>query len=269
MYPEYEENNEQYFEKFKSVQVLVKRDFIVEKKRANKYIIMTNGFKYCEYSTQPKQNYDKYSEENKKKRYEYSKVAIPLIAQVKKQVNAYLIKKGNDIPVLERRHSPVFRNRDAWDKLPDETEMKYIDINHCYWRLAYLQGVISEKFYSKTLKKTNSKQYRNIALASMIAPRTRTYYVRGVDVLEIEEVTDIYKTVYSNIRYSASNLLGDLAAQIEGYCYNFRTDGMLVHKDKVDFIAAEFKKRKLPFTITDCQKVSATHFYNGETEKQF
>ncbi len=269
MYPEYQENNEEYFEKFKRVQILCKRDFVVETKRANKYIRMTNNLKYCEYSTHPKKDYDKYSDENKKKRYDYTKIAVPLISQVKRQLNIYLKKTGNDLPIIEQKHSSVFRNRIAWDKLPEETELKYIDINHCYWRIAYQQGFISENFYKSTLKKKISKLYRNIALASVIAGRKRTYFVRGVENHYIEENTDIYKTAYTNIRYTASNLLGEIAQNIEGYCYNFRVDGMLVHPDYVDYVAKVFKSKDLPFTITDCQKISPTHYYNGETEKQF
>jgi len=270
MYKTFKENNEEYFKGFVHIQKIVKRDFIIEQKRHTRYVVMTNGFRYCEYSTiPPRKNYDKYSDENKKKRYAYTKIAVPLIAQTKKQVNTFLRENGNTIEKIEKIHSPIYRDNDAWNELPNETELKYIDINHCYWRIAYLKGYISETFYKNTLKSKKSKLFRNIALASLIAGRKRTYYIRGEENHEIEENTEIYKTIYANIRYSASNFLGEIAGKIKGYCYNYRVDGMLVHPDYVDFVAQEFAKHNFSYTISDCSKVSDTHFFNGKTEKHF
>ena len=84
------------------------------------------------------------------------------------------------------------------------------DLNHAYWRIAYLMGVISEKTYIRGL----SKDCKSLRLATL-------------SVLGREKKFDKYENgeLISSFVYKEQNpLLKDLYKTIRLYCYHYMQD---------------------------------------------
>jgi hypothetical protein len=108
-----------------------------------------------------------------------TKNILSLFANVKKSINKYLVQHGLKINKIEKKYDSTFTNRLLFDSLPIGTSFYYIDVKHCYWRIAYLNGYISENYYKKILEKSDLKIYRNMALSCIIAAKTVEYYDNG------------------------------------------------------------------------------------------
>ena len=100
---------------------------------------------------------------------------VNLIAQTKKQFNRFIEKNRLEIEEIEPLTTSYFCNHKAIEKGKKGELICHIDINHAYWRTAFLLGYISERYYKKTYQNDDLKLHRNVALACTIAPKKKTY----------------------------------------------------------------------------------------------
>jgi len=196
------------------------------------------------------------------------KEVVSLIANVKKGFTKFLTKNGFYVEPIEQRHGSYFHNQHLFNALPVDGKFILIDVSHCYWRIAYLLGYISERTYSNTLKKKDGmKLWRNMALACTIAPKTREYYWHKVKIMEISEDTSQYQQMYKNIRYRAYNLMGDICAKIgQKNCFGYRTDGIFVTPEREAEVKKMLKKERLNFKTNKLVKISSSS-YSDEKKK--
>jgi hypothetical protein len=187
-----------------------------------------------------------------------SKSILSLFASVKKSVNRYIVNKNFQIPVVPKRYNSVFVNRPLFDTLPVGSQFFYIDVKHCYWRIAFLQGVITDYYYNKVLEKPDLKLYRNMALACVIAGREREYYPNGEFLMKIREDNSLHEQIYKNLRHTAWNIFGRLCfEQIgEDNCIGYYTDGILVFPDDLKTVKAVLARHKLQHRIIPCEKTA-------------
>lgn len=158
-----------------------------------------------------------------------NKEIINLIANVSKNINNFCVKSNFEIESEEERHSSTWSNRDLYESLDVGTEFYYIDIAHCFWRIAYLKGYITPTMYESILGKPHLKTYRNMALACIVAPSSRDYYVHGEKILSVTEDRTLQRIIYDNIRFSCYNLMGDITTAIgQELVIGYRTDGIMV-----------------------------------------
>ena len=153
-------------EKFKENLVGRKLTFQVERKR-NETSFLVNGKKIAK--ANQKNSVNTANVKNKK-------LILNIFASVKKSINRYLEKCNFTYDKKEKIYDSSFINRILFDELPNGSVFYYIDVKHCYWRIAYLNGYISESYYNKILKDPELKLYRNMALSCIIAPRIIDYY---------------------------------------------------------------------------------------------
>ena len=137
-------------------------------------------------------------------------------------------------PAIPRLNSSVYTNHKLFEELAIGEIVYLIDLKHAYWRIAYNKGYISEGLYLSHITGKESKRYRNMALACMLAPVKRIYYENGQPVREIEEVCQPYATMYANIRHACYNAVGDVYRAIPGMVLSIRTDGVLVLPDGLE-----------------------------------
>jgi len=120
-------------EKFKENLVGRKLTFRVERKR-NETSFLVNGKRIAKAnqrnSVNTSQNHN-------------SKLILNIFASVKKSINRYLEKSNFTYDKKEKIYDSSFINRILFDELPNGSVFYYIDVKHCYWRIAYLNGYIS------------------------------------------------------------------------------------------------------------------------------
>jgi hypothetical protein len=233
--------------------------FTIEKKR-NEVVFISNGKKIAKAKSKNTISHAKKDE---------TRNILSLFANVKKSINKHLIANGFDIDKTEKKYDSTFSNRILFDSLPTGTNFYYLDVKHCYWRIAYLNGYINENYYKKILENPDLKIYRNMALSCIIAPKTVEYYENGELTNIIEEDTTIYQTIYENIRFKAWNIFGSLCFEKIGKekTIGYYTDGIMVLSDDVPTVKATLSRNKLQFRITKCIKTNNRQWMNCDTNE--
>ena len=234
-----------------------KRTFIVGKKRGNKGIIFNNKYLVM--------NRNKNIVKNKKVK---SSEINSLIGQVAKSVNRFLVSVKLDPEIIKQEHPSTSTNRRKYRLMKDGAKFYYVDIAHCYWRISFLKRYISEKLYNNVLLKDELKLFRNIALACIVSPAGRTYYIRGVKSYVIEEDRSLHRIIYNNIRFTCYNLLGEIAKSAGDSFIAYRTDGIMVEKKGLAKVKKLMKENNFMFTVKECEKMDELYYlYEGDKKK--
>ena len=233
--------------------------FTIEKKR-NEVVFVSNGKRIAKAESKNTISHIRTDE---------SRNILSLFANVKKSINKHIIQNGLQIDRIEKIYDSTFSNRLLFDSLPIGTNFFYLDVKHCYWRIAYLNGYISENYYKKILENPDLKIYRNMALSCIIAPKSVEYYENGELVSVIEEDTSIYQAIYENIRFKAWNIFGSLCFEKIGKekTIGYYTDGIMVLSDDVAKVKATLTRNKLQYRMTKCIKTNNRQWMNCDTNE--
>ena len=207
----------------------------------------------------------------KKKKVKRDKNNAKIIAfygQVKKNIDRFIIKNDNSVEYVMQRHGSTYTNKEKWHNMKVGAEFYYVDISHCFWRIAYLKTYISERLYLNTLAKPEYKPYRNISLALIVAPKIRYYYINGVLKNIITEDTSLYRRLYNNIRFTCYNLLGDAKDNFYTYTIGYRTDGIMITRPAIKKIQEYFTESGFQFKIHKCVKADDSRYMiDGQFKK--
>lgn len=151
--------------------------------------------------------------------------------------------------------------------MPEGTKFIYVDVKHCYWRIAYLMGYITPYFYEKILSSPDMKLWRNMALSCIIAPKKVEHFKDGVSMGVISEDTRCYEQVYENIRFYAWNLFGRLCYEKIGKenCLGYFTDGIMIFPEDLSKVKTVLARHKLQYRVINCEKVSQKEFIDLDT----
>lgn len=209
---------------------------------------------------------DEFSVRTKKHNKKSGKV-FRLFKSVEKSVNHYIIKKKFDLPQIKRECSPSFINKQMFYELPDGFEFYYVDIRHCYWRIAYLAKLIDEDIYLQYKDDPEFKLARNISLSILTSRRSNEYYKNGKLTHKISCYNPHYKTVYKNIRYTAYNFSGMVKEKLNGRCIGYHIDGFMIYKEDRPIVKKEMRKARLYYSTTRCKKTGEKTYLYGDSEK--
>jgi len=141
----------------------------------------------------------------------FPKKKIYLFNTVKNQVIKWLSK--NQVAMPPKNHSIKYN----YDYDTDEGVMCGTDLNHAYWRIAYLYGMITEKTYIGGLD-TDCKALRLATLSVLGREKTFTRYEKGKNIetyisqsenLDLKNVFKFIRLTCFNYMKEASDLLGD------------------------------------------------------------
>lgn len=99
------------------------------------------------------------------------------------------------------------------------------DVDHAYWRIAFLMGVISAKTYEKGLE-IKDKSLRLAALANLAS--TKEYYViedgKITDKTVILKYDPILHKLYNNIRFTCYEMMMEMAQMLADDFICYKTD---------------------------------------------
>ena len=230
------------------------KTFIIERKRNVKALILNHKLLFL--------NRNRLTFSNDER-----KLAVNLFSRVKKNVNSFLGEENFIIDKVKNRCSSTNSNSKKYKSLKPEASFYYIDIKHCYWRIAYLKGYISKRLYDDVLSKPKFKTFRNMALACIVAPKIRDYYIEGIKVNTIVEDKRHYRIVYDNIRFTAYNTMGHCMKIAKVGFLGYRTDGIMLLESALKGVENYLKKENLDYRITRCFKIDDFTFNYGKSDK--
>jgi hypothetical protein len=244
-----------------------KRNFVVEEKRSFKKLIM-RGKTILSVETKDK----KEEKMNKEQRAQF----FSLLGQVSKAATKYITENNFEVEKVESLCGAVWVNRKKYREMKQGAKFYYVDAAHCFWRIAYLRGYIGENLYVSMLDKPELKQYRQMALSCIVAPRGRKYFNGGKPILmadgkelEIFEDKKLYARIYNNIRFTAYNTMGYCRQELGDAIIAFKTDGLMVQKKGLSKAKKLLTQCGFDYKITECFKEDELYFwYDGETKKK-
>ena len=170
-----------------------------------------------------------------------------LYSMVKRDMMEYYASHGAEILIPKMPSHLTNHNYD-----PMDDEMMGTDLNHAYWRIAYLMGKISEKTYKKGLESNDS----NIKIARLSAlsvlGRVKTYerYVHGkfIENVAIQKDKDL-KNYYYNIRFYCYQCMWELSRMLGDDFHSYRVDCVYYRKTEqnIEMVETYLNERGLLF----------------------
>ncbi len=236
-----------------------KRKFVIEEKRSFKKLMMRGKTVL---------SYEKKEKEEEKMNKEQRGQFFSLLGQVSKSATKYIIDNNFEVEKVPSNNGAVWVNRKKYREMKDGAKFYYVDASHCFWRIAFMLGYISERLYLSVLKKPELKPYRQMSLSCLVAPKGRKYFNEGLQILEIFEDKRLYATIYNNIRFTSYNLMGYAKEVLGDSIIAYKTDGVMVQKKGLAKAKKVFKDNGFDFTITECFKIDELFFdYDGDRKK--
>lgn len=175
-----------------------------------------------------------------------------LFGMVKKDFAAWLEKNPN--PVFEESYRPVFENRTTG---PKRTTKQYsYDINHAYWRVAYLSGYISENTYNHGLrlkeKDENMKQLYCMAMSvqgqekKLDAFKGNKPTGKHITLSKNQPMKDMY----TDVRNKTYKIMDELAYQLKEDFISYNIDCITFYNRKnCMFVKDYLTSKNLTFKI--------------------
>ena len=203
-------------------------------------------------------------------------MGIHLISLVKKEIDALIRGVYNE-------EKDIYENKFQIPKIPKYkpiltfvhhknlefygcgVEALAIDINHCYWRTAYLLKYISEELYLKGLEKTEYKDGRLIAIGTLGKVLTIKKYVNGEKVNESvnDEEYKKYGGFYWAVICKVYSCMVELSTKLGIDYLMFLTDCVFIDPSRRDEAISiieshgySWKEYKVWFTNIDRDSVS-------------
>lgn len=196
---------------------------------------------------------------------------ITTCGQISKQVNKFIVDNDFTVEEIKQHYPSVAINRKKYKTLAEGEEFYYVDVAHCFWRISFLKGYITEKLYKKVLEDPKSKEYRNMALACIVAEASMEYHFMDEDckmhVFEVQEDKKLHQRIYNNIRFTAYNLMGDTGREVEKYFIGFKTDGIMVTEGGLEKVKKLISAQNFEYTVKKCIKIDELIFYYGDEKK--
>jgi hypothetical protein len=170
-----------------------------------------------------------------------------LYSMVKRDMMEFYAERGAEI-LLPKLPSHLTNHK--YD--PKDDEMIGTDLNHAYWRIAYLMGKISEKTYKKGLESTDSniKVARLSALSVLGRVKTYERFIHGkfVENVAIQKDKDL-KNYYYNIRYYCYQCMWELSRMLGDDFHSYRVDCVYYRRteENINMVETYLNERSLLF----------------------
>lgn len=179
---------------------------------------------------------------------------ISLFIDVKKCFNKYILKHRFKVHKIEERHGQQYKNINVYYDLNVGDKFYAIDIKHCFWRIAFKKGYISDKIYLKGLQ-PKMKLARNMALAITVSNIQSYYFRNGKNFHTIKCENEIYRQIYDNIRFTSYNLMGAMKDKYKNDVISYHTDGLTCTSNVKDMIVNDIKCRSLNVSVKEYIKI--------------
>ena len=151
---------------------------------------------------------------------EKNKDGLFLFATVRKEAKCWL-RKNPKFRLPTRYGTVVYTEK----RVRKGTKMAACDLNHAYWRIAYLNGVISKKTYLQGLP-ARFKAMRLAALSTLGGGKTYRVIENGVitDKTEILQGDEKLRRVYEMIRLQCYAHMHNIRKRLGDAFIAYRTD---------------------------------------------
>lgn len=190
------------FDKKLEMMKKLKKDFKVRTSKNYSEILMTNGGQKIMFNEGSK-----------------FQSGLFLFKAVRKDIEKWIKEKRGLIPEKElpvNHCNPDF---------PEDERVIGIDLDHAYWRIAFLKGFISKNTYKKGLSEPHYKTIRLSALSSLGKDYTYDVYEHGKYVgTSVHKGDKELRDFYDDIRFSTFKVMKEIAEELGNDFKCWKTD---------------------------------------------
>jgi len=175
---------------------------------------------------------------------------VYLFSRVNREAKKFI--ESNSLVVPENRGSVVFFHDLGLDYDIDEKPIAGIDLNHAYWRIAYLNKIISKDTYIRGLGE-DSKALRLATISVLGREKVFYNYENGfkTDSFIKQKLNPELRNVYDFVRLSCFNYMYELAQILHDDFFCYKTDGIYFHDDpkgiNIKTVRSYFDSKKLTY----------------------
>jgi hypothetical protein len=175
-----------------------------------------------------------------------------------------MVKRDID-NLITQSYNPVIDEYEIWDKIPKipqkkphltsvnyrnchwfgtGVQMLAIDINHCYWRTAFMLGYITEDTYLKGIERDDFKKARLISIGTLGKMLTVKMYEDGTKTKEYIDDRDYlkYGRFFWHIISKIYELLQELISELKDDFLMYLTDCVFIDETKRDVVMSIMSK---------------------------
>jgi hypothetical protein len=173
-----------------------------------------------------------------------------LFGMVKKDFNNWIDENDNYSFEKDYKNNYVAKLK------VNEDELIKIDINHAYWRIAYLNGYISEKTYKHGLKLKDDDENMKKVYCMSLSTQGMSRKLRGYTGLNLngKEIfinkPQLHKEIYDDIRNKTYKIMDELSNMIKKDFVKYNVD-CITFKDESNIETVEnyLKSKNLTYKI--------------------
>ncbi len=205
----------------------------------------------------------------------FNKKSIFLFKLVSRDARAFIEKN----PFI---NIPKHQETKQYNVYYDDSYGKIVgtDLNHAYWRLAYVKGYITKKTYENGLK-DKCKQVRNASISVLGRTKSFEKYIKGKKFSDIETQKEdkLLKIIFKDIRHTCFAIMNEIAIMLGDDFDCYKTDCIyyrdtpenrkivetcldtynLVYKHLVDNSMDSFEKLETPKTLKNGTTKNSTN----------
>jgi hypothetical protein len=177
--------------------------------------------------------------------------------------------KKNAVEHLSERLPSVLKNYENINALVEGEEFLATDLDHCYWRIAYNEGVIRKELYER-LNVSEFKQNRNQALACLTTTKKKHYYKEGVfshtEIIGDSDLAMLYENV---IRQKCFQIMNNAVPLCKKGFIMYKTDCIYYKPEQQEIIEAHFMANNMLFKTSKCIYLGNQHYMDDKDIKKF
>lgn len=156
------------------------------------------------------------------------------------------------------------KNTPLWNSMKIPSFFYNIDLDSAYWQIAHRLGYISNTMFERYKDQDEYKQAKRYCI-SFLARTNSMSYANGY---EIQCDISPLQRVYDNIR-NELYLCIQKCVQCAENCVEYNIDGLSVLVGDIQPVKNCLYEMKLDFKITECVKISPTHYRCKGKERLF
>jgi hypothetical protein len=237
----------------------LRQSFLKIERRNQVFIILDKKIQY-KYSRRKSPNYNKTITRNR--------IAV-LYKAVKQAYHDYIVKNNFEIDVPEKIASIRATNKNIFNNMAIGDMFYKIDISHAYWQISWRIGMLSDKLYENYNNDKQIKQFRNMSLTSVLAPKTVDVFINGRLRSTFIEDTTIYKHVYKKIRIICYNLIAEVKKSLGDKWIDYNVDAISFLPEALETVQNKLKELDYKYKIMECEKLSETEYREDDVVKYF
>lgn len=200
---------------------------------------------------------------------------ISLSKQIKKYITCYMDQNNGELPRSLKAKVVRYRNQDLWKSLPPDTRFHALDLNNCWFQMAYRLGYISKSMYHTW---RNQKEYKNVLrrFMPMLSSTKAFYKYKGKKIVKkgMDPFSLSCKALFDNIRSEASKHI-EAIIEIVGH-----QNVIYANTDEIAVIVGEngtlrkvvaeyFIENRLEYKVALCRKIDNSAYQHGSKTKKW